>query len=90
MGEIVKSLAGTDGVNLALLLAVLGLSAAVVFLFRQMNKERELDRADRMKATEQQAEALERVGAIVTKLGDIASDMRVTIASCKINGRRGI
>ena len=89
MGDLVKALAGSDGVNLALRLAVVALAGAVVFLFRQMNRERELDRADRLKATQQQAEALDRVGDIVGRLGDIASDLRVTIATCRLNGRRG-
>jgi hypothetical protein len=83
MDEIVKALAGAEGVNLALLLAVLAEAVAVIFLFRQMNKERELDRADRLKATEQQAAAMEKLGAIVTKLGDVVADLRVAIASRK-------
>lgn len=81
MAELIKALAGSDGVNLALLLAVLAEAVAVIFLFRQMNKERELDRADRLKATEQQASAMNRLGEIITKLGDIVGDLRVTIAA---------
>jgi hypothetical protein len=80
MSDLVKALAGTEGVNLALLIAMLGLSVAVIFLWRQMNKERELDRADRLKATEQQALAMDKLGAIVGRLSEIVADLRVTVA----------
>jgi uncharacterized protein HemX len=84
VNDLVKALAGTDGVNLALLLAMLGLTVAVVFLWRQMNKERELDRADRLKVAEQQAQAMEKLSTIVANLGAIATDLKVMVASCGI------
>jgi membrane protein implicated in regulation of membrane protease activity len=84
MSELVKTLAGTDGVNLALLLALLGLSVAVIFLWRQMNKERETERTDRLKVAEQQAKAMDKLETIVANLGHIATDLKVMVASCGI------
>lgn len=87
MSDVVKALAGADGVNLALLLAVLGLAGAVLMLWRQANKEREVEREERRRANAQHIEALKAMGQIVERLGSIVTDLRVTISNCTWRGR---